>query len=189
MVSFQQYVSNMVSFQQTDQNKWPGMILCMGLANERQCYNVTLSLIGWTHTQDHPCSCDICNVILSCTITRSGSCFNIKENIFPGTNKNKTDMRPSYLCNGKSCTGNMVSPYWGGPLTVMHYSCSGDAKEIQFSQVSNISRTKPQYLKNSRTVMRLAVFAESLEAPDVNHVDNEDVVGAALTCDAPTTSE
>ena len=153
MVNFQQYVSNMVSFQQTDQNKWPGMILCMASANERQCYNVTLSL----RARNGPCSCDICNVILSYPITRSGSCFNKKKNIFPGTNKNKTDMRPSYLCNGKSYTGNMVSPYWGGPLTVMHYSCRADATEIQFSQVSNMRCTKPQHLKDSRTVMRLSL--------------------------------
>ena len=31
-----------------------GIILGMGLANERWCYNVTLSLIGWAHTQNDP---------------------------------------------------------------------------------------------------------------------------------------
>ena len=32
-----------------------GIILCMRLANERQCYNVTLSLICWAYTQNDPC--------------------------------------------------------------------------------------------------------------------------------------
>ena len=33
-----------------------GIILCMCPANERRCYNVTLSLIGWAHSQNDPCS-------------------------------------------------------------------------------------------------------------------------------------
>ena len=32
----------------------PRIILCMCPANERRCYNVTSSLIGWTHTQNDP---------------------------------------------------------------------------------------------------------------------------------------
>ena len=31
-----------------------GIILCMGPANERRRYNVTSSLIGWVHSQNHP---------------------------------------------------------------------------------------------------------------------------------------
>ena len=34
---------------------WPGIILCMPSANERWRYTVTLFLIGWAHTQNHPC--------------------------------------------------------------------------------------------------------------------------------------
>ena len=34
-----------------------GVILGMGLANERRRYNVTSSLIGWPHTQNDPCIC------------------------------------------------------------------------------------------------------------------------------------
>ena len=55
-------------------------------------------------------------------------------------------------------------------------------KKYVYRQVSNIRRTKSQHLKDSRTV-----FAESLEAR--YWVENEDVVGAAPTGDAPTTSE
>ena len=33
-------------------------ILCMRPTNERQCYIVTSSLIGWVHTQDDPCCID-----------------------------------------------------------------------------------------------------------------------------------
>ena len=32
-----------------------GIILGMGPANERQCYNVTSSLIGWAYTQNDSC--------------------------------------------------------------------------------------------------------------------------------------
>ena len=52
-----------------------------------------------------------------------------------------------------------------------------------YCQASNISGTKSQHLKYSRT----AFFAESLEARC--QVENEDVVGAAPAGDAPTTSE
>ena len=33
---------------------WPGIIQCIHWANERWCYNVTPSLIGWAHTQNDP---------------------------------------------------------------------------------------------------------------------------------------
>ena len=33
------------------------IILCMCPANERWCYTVTPSLIGWAHTQNAPCIC------------------------------------------------------------------------------------------------------------------------------------
>ena len=50
--------------------------------------------------------------------------------------------------------------------------------------MSNIRRTKFQHLN----VSRLAVaFAQSIQA--MCYVDNEDVVGAAPTGDAPTTCE
>ena len=32
-----------------------GIVLCMRPANERRCYNVTPSLIGWVHAQNDPC--------------------------------------------------------------------------------------------------------------------------------------
>ena len=57
---------------------------------------------------------------------------------------------------------------------------------IIYRQVSNIRRTKSQHLKDFHTVFG-AVFAESLE--NRCQVENEDVVGAAPTGDAPTTSE
>ena len=34
-----------------------GIILCMRPANERRCYNVTSSPIGWAHTQNGSCGC------------------------------------------------------------------------------------------------------------------------------------
>ena len=33
-----------------------GIIFCMHPANERWCYNVTSSLIGWADAQKDPCS-------------------------------------------------------------------------------------------------------------------------------------
>ena len=33
-----------------------GIILCLCPVNRRRCYNVTLSLIGWAHTQNDPCT-------------------------------------------------------------------------------------------------------------------------------------
>ena len=57
---------------------------------------------------------------------------------------------------------------------------------MTYRQVSNISRTKSQYLKKN-IVLSCTVFAEYLEGRF--WVENEDVVGAAPTGDAPTTSE
>ena len=34
---------------------YPGIILGMGSANGRWCYNVTSPLIGWSHNQNDPC--------------------------------------------------------------------------------------------------------------------------------------
>ena len=34
---------------------WSGIILGMDSANERRCYSVTSSLIGWAQTQNDPC--------------------------------------------------------------------------------------------------------------------------------------
>ena len=56
-----------------------------------------------------------------------------------------------------------------------------------YPQVSNIRRTKSQHLKERFSYCLTAVFAESLEA--MCQVENGDVVGAAPTGDAPTTSE
>ena len=36
------------------------IFLCMCQANDRWCYNVTSSLIGWAHSQIDPCSCNHC---------------------------------------------------------------------------------------------------------------------------------
>ena len=38
----------------------PVIILCMYPDNERRCYNVKLSLIGWAHKQNDPCPSDPC---------------------------------------------------------------------------------------------------------------------------------
>ena len=37
-----------------------GISLGMGLTNERWCYIVMMSLIGWTHTQNDPC--EVCRI-------------------------------------------------------------------------------------------------------------------------------
>ena len=57
---------------------------------------------------------------------------------------------------------------------------------FDYRQVSNIRRTKSQHLNVSHTVLRLSL--ENPLKPDIE-VENEDVVGAAPTGDAPTTSE
>ena len=56
-------------------------------------------------------------------------------------------------------------------------------KAYQYRQVSNISGTKYQHLKDFGTVLRLSLLEARCQ------VENEDVVGAAPTGDAPTTSE
>ena len=63
---------------------------------------------------------------------------------------------------------------------------TNDLLYIFYRQVSNIRRTKSRHLKDSPTVLRLSL--PNLLKPDVK-VENEDVVGAAPTGDAPTTSE
>ena len=55
-----------------------------------------------------------------------------------------------------------------------------------YRQISNTSRTKSKNLNVSRLVLKVA-FAQSIEARCL--VESEDVVGAAPTGDAPTTSE
>ena len=51
-----------ITFRSFDSGKFPdrevqsanaGIILAMGSANGRWCYNVMLSLIGWTYTQNY----------------------------------------------------------------------------------------------------------------------------------------
>ena len=54
-----------------------------------------------------------------------------------------------------------------------------------YRQVSNIRGIKSQYLKDSRTVLRLSL--PNPLKPDVK-VENEDVIGAEPSGDAPTTS-
>ena len=66
----------------------------------------------------------------------------------------------------------------------VHLYCSKDLQT--YRQVSNIRRTKFQLLKYSRAVLRLSL--PNLLKPRCQ-VENEDVVGAAPTGDAPTTSE
>ena len=67
--------------------------------------------------------------------------------------------------------------FWG---SLLHWSCDS------YRQIPNISRNKSQKLKcfSSRIAF---VFAQSIEA--MYQVENVDVVGAAPTGDAPTTSE
>ena len=43
---------------------YPGIILCIHPANDRWCYSVTSSLIGWVHTQN-----DICNPVISMSLS------------------------------------------------------------------------------------------------------------------------
>ena len=57
-----------------------------------------------------------------------------------------------------------------------------------YRQFSNIRRTQSQNINTVATVATVTVvFAQSIEARC--YVENEDVVGAAPTGDAPTTSE
>ena len=50
------HLSCMVSTAVGDTTSSAGIILCMYPGNERRCYIVTPSLIGWVHTQNDPCS-------------------------------------------------------------------------------------------------------------------------------------
>ena len=42
-----------------------GIILCMHPANERRCYNVTSSLIGWVHAHNNPCIMTVLDVLVA----------------------------------------------------------------------------------------------------------------------------
>ena len=77
-----------------------GIILYMHPANERQCYIVMLSLIGWAHTQSDPC------IKMSSYQYRKSHCAD------------KTILWPSSLHNGISNTGKMTSLYWIMPLVI-----------------------------------------------------------------------
>ena len=68
-------------------------------------------------------------------------------------------------------------------LMAMWYNDMGCENEI-YRNVSNIRRTKSQHLNVSRLVLQL-----SLPNRLKPGVENEDVVGAAPTGDAPTISE
>ena len=56
-----------------------------------------------------------------------------------------------------------------------------------YRQISNISGSKSQNLNISSIVLQKLVFAQSVEVKC--YIENEDVVGAEPTGDAPTTSE
>ena len=73
--------------------KYHSSTLDMSSANERPCYNVTLCLIGWAHTQNDPCiqyACVYTNMIFRlhwlrqlqtrlviCDVTIFWQCYNI----------------------------------------------------------------------------------------------------------------
>ena len=57
----------------------------------------------------------------------------------------------------------------------------------KYRKISNIVPTKSHKLKVYRLGLQLVVFAQFIEAKF--SVENEDIVGAAPTGDAPTTSE
>ena len=76
---------------------------------------------------------------------------------------------------------NVVAPHCIWKLLIWSDLLPGDSR---YCEISNIRRTKNPNLN----VFRLAVaFAQSNEARC--QVENEDVIGAAPTADAPTTSE
>ena len=58
-VSFKHWFLFYISQSQYNMQYYAGIILCMCPANERQCYIVTLSLIGWAHTQNDHWLCHI----------------------------------------------------------------------------------------------------------------------------------
>ena len=69
-----------------------GIILCMCPANERRCYYVTSSLIGWVHAQNDP--------YVSCTILPRLTLWgaDVSSDIWKGT-----------LCYGGSCGDHKIS--------------------------------------------------------------------------------
>ena len=127
----------------------------MGLANERQCYNVMLSLIGWAHTQNGP-----------------QYCFDLhNENVCWSGNSIPTVERkrvfPQVLTPPRS-QGQVLIPRSRSNLLVMRTSlqinllCGFWFWVVSrwfsvYCQVSNIRRTKSQHLKDSRTVLRLSL--------------------------------
>ena len=71
------------------------------------------------------------------------------------------------------------------PYVAMSFiTCTCIRKDFNYRQFSNIRCTKSQNINVSRLAV---VFAQSIEARC--YVENEDVVGATPTGDAPTTSE
>ena len=50
---FLRYAACIISYYKDKKLHNTGIILCMGRANKRRHYNVTLSLIGWAHTQNN----------------------------------------------------------------------------------------------------------------------------------------
>ena len=94
--------------------KYARIIFCMHPTNERWCYKVMSSFIGWAHTQNHPCVwrgcfCKVfqllhlkCSTSISCyyiaayTFIQSGNVKSLTVNILkptqtPTTKSNKTD--------------------------------------------------------------------------------------------------
>ena len=69
-----------------------------------------------------------------------------------------------------------------------HISGNGFISEPKYREVSHISRTKFQNINVSRLVLQLP-FCNILKPSVKWRLENEDVVGAAPTGDAPTTSE
>ena len=57
------------------------IILCMCPANERRCYNITSSLIGWAHTQNDPCLFEVLQFLPGlCNVC----CLKILNSLAPG---------------------------------------------------------------------------------------------------------
>ena len=58
-----------------------GIVLCMHPTNERQRYIVTLSLIGWVHSQNDPCCC---NHMIVATLKNMAKQYNKPMCMFSG---------------------------------------------------------------------------------------------------------
>ena len=97
-----------------------GIILCMCPANERQCYTVTLSLIGWAHTHNVPCI----SVTLSligwvhtqndpCTATTK-LCTNFLYITIPDSKVHGANMGPTWVLSapGEPHVGPMNLTIW-----------------------------------------------------------------------------